>query len=108
MARVEVMAFEPPKDELPHMMVAWTDDGQAMFHDICWKAMTDSVKIENPFTLSPREKEMILEARKTAEFFDGREKLVAEGVRIASILKTSSYAIAFTGKFLILFGANYT
>ena len=98
MARVEVRAFDISPEETGHMEVAWREDGEAVFHDICWKAMLDSFKIDNPFALSPREKDLILEAKKTAEYFDSWEKVVAEGARIAQILKTSQYPIAFTGE----------
>ena len=48
-ARVEVRAFILKESEKAHMEVAWRDDGEAVFHDICWKAMLDSYKMENPF-----------------------------------------------------------
>lgn len=98
MAHVEVRAFDISTEETGHMETAWREDGEAMFHDICWKAMLDSFKIDNPFSLSPREKELVLEAKKTAEYFDSYEKVESEGARVARILKTSQYAIAFTGE----------
>lgn len=96
-ARVEVKSFELPTEERSHMEVEWTEDGQAAFHDICWKAIVDSFKMDNPFTLSPREKEMIQEARKTSEYFDSLEKVKLEAERIARMLKSAQYAVAFTG-----------
>ncbi len=98
MARVEVKAFESPADELRVMEVGWTEDGEAMFHDICWKAVIDSYKTDNPFALIPREKEMIKEAWKTAEYFDSADKIAHEAKRIANMLKMAKYAIAFTGR----------
>ena len=47
--------------------------------------------------LCPKEKEMILDARKTAEYFDSLEKVQHDACRIAQMLKSSQYAIAFTG-----------
>ena len=100
MARVELKAFDSPADERRVMEVAWMEDGEAMFHDICWKAVIDSYKTDNPFALIPREKEMIKEAWKTAEYFDSAEKITHEAKRIANMLRMSKYAIAFTGKLL--------
>lgn len=97
MARVEVASYEVPVEDVQHMEVAWTDGGEAVFHDICWKALLDSVKMENPFSLSALEKDLVIEAKKTAEYFDSREKVKAEGRRIANMLRSSKYAIAFTG-----------
>ena len=99
MARVEVKAFESPADERRVMEVAWMEDGEATFHDICWKAVIDSYKTDNPFTLIPREKEMIKEAWKTAEYFDSADKIAHEAKRIANMLRAAKYAIAFTGNF---------
>ena len=48
-ARVEVRGFVLKESEKQHMEVAWKADGEAMFHDICWKAMLDSYKMDNPF-----------------------------------------------------------
>lgn len=98
MARVEVGSYEVPVEDVQHMEVAWTDGGEAVFHDICWKALLDSVKMENPFSLSALEKDLVIEAKKTAEYFDSREKVKAEGRRIANMLRSSKYAIAFTGQ----------
>ena len=102
MARVEVKAFESPADERRVMEVAWMEDGEATFHDICWKAVIDSYKTDNPFTLIPREKEMIKEAWKTAEYFDSADKIAHEAKRIANMLRAAKYAIAFTGNFYFI------
>ncbi len=60
--------------------------------------LLDSYKTDNPFTLIPQEKEMIKEAWKTAEYFDSQERVRNEARRIARMLQTSKYAIAFTGE----------
>ena len=39
---------------------------------------------------------MVGEANKTAEYFYGTEFIAEEGARIASMIKNSSYMIAFT------------
>ena len=41
---------------------------------------------------------MIKEAWKTAEYFDSQERVRNEARRIARMLQTSKYAIAFTGE----------
>ena len=90
-------SYEVNPEESRHMEVAWTEYGEAVFHDICWKATIDSLKMDNPFSLSSLEKDIIAEAKKTAEYFDSVEKVKLEANRIASFLKSSNYAIAFTG-----------
>ena len=42
--------FEVSEEDKKHMEIDWHEDGQAVFHDICWKAVLDSLKMENPFT----------------------------------------------------------
>jgi hypothetical protein len=51
-ARVEVKAFILQESEKAHMEARWRDNGEAYFHDICWKAMLDSFKMDNPFQVS--------------------------------------------------------
>ncbi len=97
MSRVEVKSFEVPVEEREGMTISWRDDGEAMFHDICWKAIIDSYKMENPFALEAKEKEMVKEGWKTAEYYDSKERVRSESVRIAKMLKTAKYAMAFTG-----------
>lgn len=98
MARVEVKSFEVSENDSDHMEVGWMENGEAMFHDICWKAVMDSQKIDNPFRLCPVEKEMVKEAKKTAEYFDSAERVKHEARRIAAMLKTADYGMVFTGK----------
>ena len=102
MARVEVKSFEPDSDERPEMGIVWQDNGEAMFHDICWKAVIDSYKSDNPFTLGPNEKIMVKEAWRTCEYFDSAERIRSETQKIARMLKTAQYAIAFTGKLCMI------
>ena len=94
---VKTLATGATGGELAAMVVAWRPDGEACFHDICWKALVDSAKLDNPFTLSRREKLMVTEARRTAEWVDSEERLHAEATRFAHTLSTAQYAIAFTG-----------
>ena len=86
-------------DELASMEVSWQEDGEGIFHDICWKALVDSVKNDNPFRLSRLEKEMVKDALRTAEYFDSFQKIQAEAARIARMLKSANYAIMFTGMY---------
>ncbi|ELT93675.1 hypothetical protein CAPTEDRAFT_224786 [Capitella teleta] len=97
MPRVEVKSVDLPLDDRSHMMVNWAEDGQATFHDICWKALINSFKMDNPFTLCSREKELVQEARKSSEYFDSWEKVKFEADRVTRMMKDSQYAIAFTG-----------
>ena len=98
-ARVEVKGYEVPAEERAEMAVAWMDNGEATFHDICWKAVIDSYKNDNPFELSAREKSLVKESWKTAEYFDSSERIRREARRVAEMIKSAKYAIAFTGEF---------
>ena len=102
MARVEVKSFSVPPEERLDMVIAWKDDGEAMFHDICWKAITDSFTMDNPFSFEAKEKEMVREAWRTAEYFDSRERVERESQRIVDMLKSAKFAIAFTGKSVLI------
>jgi len=77
--------------------IAWSPGGDATFHDICWKAVLDSLRMDNPFLFSTLERSVVEEAKRTAEYFDSMEKLDAEADRIVEMLKSAEYAIAFTG-----------
>ena len=79
--------------------IAWSPDGDATFHDICWKAVLDSLRMDNPFCFSSLEKSVVEEAKRTAEYFDSMEKLNMEADRIVQMLKSAAYAIAFTGAY---------
>jgi len=76
--------------------------GEATFHDICWKAVLDSLRMDNPFCFSSLEKSVVDEAKRTAEYFDSVEKLNMEADRIAEMLKSATNAIAFTGLYFLL------
>ena len=102
MARVEVKSFSVPPEERLDMVIAWKDDGEAMFHDICWKAITDSFTMDNPFSFEAKEKEMVREAWRTAEYFDSMERVERESQRIVDMLKSAKFAIAFTGKSVLI------
>ena len=77
--------------------IAWSATGEATFHDICWKAVLDSLRMDNPFCFSSLEKSVVEEAKRTAEYFDSVEKLDLESDRIVDMLKSAEHAIAFTG-----------
>lgn len=81
--------------------IDWSPAGDAIFHDICWKAVLDSLRMDNPFSLSSLEKSVIAEAKLTAEYFDSLAKLDMEASRIVEMLKSAEYAIAFTGMSLV-------
>lgn len=97
MARVEVKAFEVPELEIEEMYADWAEDGEAMFHDTCWRIIVRSYKNGEPLALNETEREMLKEAKKTAEYFDSKAKIRFEASRIAHMLLTAKHAIAFTG-----------
>lgn len=59
--------------------------------------MLDSLKMDNPFQFTGMEKNVVSEAKTSAEYFDSIEKLDSEASRIVKMLKSAKYAIAFTG-----------
>lgn len=83
--------------------IMWSSDGEATFHDICWKAVLDSLRMDNPFCFCSLEKSVVDEAKRTAEYFDSLEKLDAEANRIVEMLKSAEHAIAFTGVYRYFF-----
>ncbi|KAK2139453.1 hypothetical protein LSH36_1777g00001 [Paralvinella palmiformis] len=99
MSRVEVRTFDSgaTDEERQSMEVCWLEDNEAVFHDICWKALLDSVRSDNPFTLSRLEKELLKEAAKSAEYCDSYQKVQYECSRVARMLKSANYAVMFTG-----------
>ena len=100
MSRVEVRTFDSgaTDEERQSMEVCWLEDNEAVFHDICWKALLDSVRSDNPFTLSRLEKELLKEAAKSAEYCDSYQKVQYECSRVARMLKSANYAVMFTGR----------
>ncbi|KAH9503705.1 ditrans,polycis-polyprenyl diphosphate synthase [Bulinus truncatus] len=97
--RVQVKAFQP-KSPLHSATVHWQDGGLAVFHYDCWKTVLHATKnseAQSQLHLSDTEKDMILEAKKTAEYFDSTDKLKTEAAQIAEIVRKSQYCIAFTG-----------
>jgi len=37
MAQVHAKAFDVAKEDVDYMEVEWSENGEAVFHDICWK-----------------------------------------------------------------------
>ena len=81
--------------------IEWSATGEATFHDICWKAVLDSLRMDNPFCFSSLEKSVVDEAKRTAEYFDSVEKLDVEADRIVEMLRSAANAIAFTGAYVL-------
>ena len=67
------------------------------------QAAMDSLRMDNPFTLSPLERDMLVVAKRTAEYFDSLDKVRAEARRIAHMIRASTYVVAFTGQSTVLF-----
>lgn len=80
----------------------WDEHGTATFHIDCWNALRRSASAETPASISivltEMEKDMIKEAARTAETHYSSKSVEQEGERIANLLKSSNYCIAFTGK----------
>ena len=81
--------------------VNWRKQGEATFHEPCWKAALKSARARNQkkatVKLSFEEKVLIKEAAKTVEFHDSFQQVIKEGARIATLLKNSKHCIVFTG-----------
>ena len=62
----------------------------------CWKEiLKGSQKDSTEF--QTEEKEMIKEAKKTAEFFNSYDEIRKEGDRVAKMLLSAKHATVFTG-----------
>ena len=86
-SRVEVKSFASQSRD--DFIVNWKSDGQAAFHKECWAIVRR--------TAGTREKEMVAEASKTAEYFDSPDEIDRSARHIADLLKNACHAIAFTG-----------
>ena len=85
-----------------HFHVSWASNGEASFHKSCWDQIIlatrtrKSVKTEM-LKVSPQEKTLIKEAKKTAEFKYSYRKIRQEAKRVSDMIKSSSHCVAFTG-----------
>ena len=80
------------------MMIHWKPGGEAVFHRKCWSALLKATKQQTDISLTDLEQSMIKDGRKTAEYHDSDSQVQNEAKRIAEILKSSPYAIGFTGQ----------
>ena len=62
----------------------------------CWKEILKGSKKEST-EFQTEEKEMIKEAKKTAEFFNSCDEIKKEGERVAKMLLSAKHATIFTG-----------
>ncbi|KAK3090182.1 hypothetical protein FSP39_009822 [Pinctada imbricata] len=82
------------------MKVDWTKDGLANFHQPCWSLLvwsTRSTSGEKKIPLSEIEMKMVKDAIKTAEIHDSADDVNRQASRVANMIKTSKYCVAFTG-----------
>ena len=100
---VEVKTVWPKKKvDTTHFHVSWASNGEASFHKSCWDQIflatrtRKSVKTEM-LKVSPQEKTLIKEAKKTAEFKYSYRKIRQEAKRVSDMIKSSSHCVAFTG-----------
>ena len=100
---VEVKTVWPKKKvDTTHFHVSWASNGEASFHKSCWDQIIlatrtrKSVKTEM-LKVSPQEKTLIKEAKKTAEFKYSYRKIRKEAKRVSDMIKSSSHCVAFTG-----------
>lgn len=86
---------------LQSSVVQWSAEGDAYFHRQCWSELLRNSRVRNPKNMTMRisadEKRMIKEAAKTVEFHDSRKSITDNAKRIASMIKSSKYCVAFTG-----------
>ena len=99
-ARVEVKTTLP---KISEYLVNWNHIGEAVFHAACWHDVEKTARARMRRVnsadgkMSKEEKVAVHEAAETAEWHDSDLTICHEAVRIASLLRNSSYAIAFTG-----------
>jgi hypothetical protein len=85
------------------MLVDWADDGSASFHYACWAKLCMTAKGDTTdLKLCNKEVELLQEAKKTAEFHDSEDCFQKEAVRVAEMLKNSTYCIGFTGTCILV------
>ena len=101
---VEIQAGLPERDLtrfLQKCAVKWTQRGEAVLHELCWKEVLRNARARNPkrvsIKMSAEEKVLVKEASKTAEFHDSLEQTRKEAARIATLLTRAEHCIVFTG-----------
>ena len=101
---VEIQAGLPEQNVARFLLkcaVEWTGAGEATFHESCWKDVLKSARARNQkkaaIKMSFEEQALVKEASKTAEFHDSFEQVRKEAARIASLVRSASHCIVFTG-----------
>ena len=89
------------RDVFSKCAVSWQErSGEARFHGECWSRLERDARTRGRRTadsLGKEEKKLVREASETAEWHDSEEKIEKEASRMASLVRRSSYCIAFTG-----------
>ena len=82
-------------------VVDWSSSGEARFHSRCWVELLRNARVRNQKRATIRmldeEKRLVKEAAKTAEFHDSSATLTENAKRIASLIRSASFCVAFTG-----------
>lgn len=103
--RAEVKTCLPSKavrSSLPSgYVVDWSSTGEARFHRRCWVELLRNARVRNQkratIRIADEEKRLVKEAAKTAEFHDSSATLTENAKRIASLIRSARFCVAFTG-----------
>lgn len=82
------------------LAVAWSSNGEAVFHDQCWRSLLKSARARSKkpsVKLANEEREMIKEANKTAEYHDSADQLRRSAMKIGDLILNAKHCVVFTG-----------
>lgn len=82
------------------LAVSWSANGEAIFHEQCWKNLLKCARARSKksvIKLANEEKELIKEANKTAEYHDSMERLKDSATRIGELILNAKHCVVFTG-----------
>ena len=103
--RVEVQTVLPDggiKKIASQLIIKWTENGQAMFHEECWDDIVKTSRTRSKAKMifpkmTTIEKRMVREAAKTCEHHDSEEVFESEAKRIAEMICAAKHCVCFTG-----------
>lgn len=82
-------------------LIDTSSDGEGVFHRGCWEEVLRNSRARNPrrvtMKMSAKDKSLISEAAKTAEYHDKADAVKEKGEKIAALIKASKHCVVFTG-----------
>jgi mono-ADP-ribosyltransferase sirtuin 6 len=101
--RVEIRATLPKKKskDFKTFKLQWQENGDALLHHSCWEKIIKAYRARSKksvaFVMSTKEKALVREAIKTAEFHDSDEQLEEEAKRITKMIRKAEHCVVFSG-----------